>query len=44
MAASYDLGMLDPNSFEGLVNDLVYCVLGNGQTVFGPGADGGRDG
>ncbi|EKU96872.1 hypothetical protein Lepto7375DRAFT_0792 [Leptolyngbya sp. PCC 7375] len=44
MTDSYDLSQLDPNAFEHLVNHLALKVLGPGLTVFGPGADGGRDG
>jgi hypothetical protein len=44
MSDSYDLTKLDPASFEHLVNLLALRVLGAGQTGFGPGADGGRDG
>ena len=44
MASSYDLGQLDANSFESMVNFLAMRVLGNGVTGFAAGADGGRDG
>jgi len=44
MLEAYDLTKLDPNSFEHLVNMLALRVLGRGDTGFGPGADGGRDG
>src|SRR5688572_9129391 len=44
MKADYDLGLLDPGSFEHLVNALALPVLGSGATGFAPGPDGGRDG
>lgn len=44
MTTTYDLGQLESNSFESMVNFLAMKVLGNGITGFAAGADGGRDG
>src|SRR5687768_2488477 len=44
MGISADLAKLDPHSFEHMVNLLAMRVLGLGNTGFGPGSDGGRDG
>lgn len=44
MTETYDLGKLDPNTFEHIANTLAMRVLGLGHTTFGPGRDGGRDG
>lgn len=41
---SYDLGRLDPSTFEHMVVSLALRELGAGVTMFGPGPDGGRDG
>lgn len=41
---SYELTRLDTDTFEHMVNSLAINVLGSGQTGFGPGPDGGRDG
>jgi hypothetical protein len=44
MIESYDLGKLNPDAFEHLVNLIALRILGPGHTGFGPGPDGGRDG
>lgn len=44
MTTEYDLGKMDPNSFEHLVNALAFGELGPGLVSFGKGPDGGRDG
>src|SRR3712207_1816486 len=44
MSYSYDLAKMGPHAFENLVNFLALKTLGLGNTGFGPGADGGRDG
>ena len=43
-SSSYDLGLIDANAFEHLVNALALHQLGAGVTGFAPGRDGGRDG
>jgi hypothetical protein len=42
--ADYGLSRLDPAAFEQMVTTLAMRELGAGVTLFGPGADGGRDG
>ncbi len=42
--SSYDLSRLEPSTFEHMVVSLALRELGAGVTMFGPGADGGRDG
>jgi hypothetical protein len=44
MTDSYDLTQLGTEAFENIVNFLALKTLGLGNTGFGPGADGGRDG
>jgi hypothetical protein len=44
MNSVLELGNLDSQTFEQMVNSLALSVLGAGLMSFGPGADGGRDG
>ncbi len=44
MTDSYDLSQLGTEAFENIVNFLALKTLGLGNTGFGPGPDGGRDG